>query len=134
MCNYPETVTVIDLPTFAQHQEPDSTFSIPKIEDLSLEGTYLVTVRSQILVPDDYTKTTFTAWEDEFEFEIITMDPCKTSVLDDFIVENMQISVKGGIKTQKILDPTDLVSRSYFNLDGFSYCGAREFEIVTQPV
>ena len=35
------------------------------------------------------------------------IDPCKTSFLDDFTVENMLVSVKGGTKTQVIVDPTD---------------------------
>ena len=62
------------------------------------------------------------------------VDPCKTSTLDDFTVLDMERSVKSGFNTQTIIDPTDLVSRTYGNLDGYSYCGLRDFEIVTLPV
>ena len=61
------------------------------------------------------------------------VDPCKTSTLDDFIVDPMAKSVKSGLDTQTIIDPTDLVSRTYGNLDGYSYCGPRNFEIATLP-
>ena len=61
------------------------------------------------------------------------VDPCKTSTIDDFQILDMEKSVKGGIGTQELIDPTDLVSRTYGNLDGYSYCGPREFEIKTLP-
>lgn len=47
-CNYPETVTVTNLPTFAQHNEPTSDFDIFQTTDLSLAGDYPVTLRSEI--------------------------------------------------------------------------------------
>lgn len=61
------------------------------------------------------------------------VDPCKTSKLDDFTVSDMLVSVKGAFDVQTLVDPTDLVSRTYGNLDGNSYCGAREFEISVLP-
>ena len=60
VCNYPETVTVTNLPTFAQHNEPTSNFDIFEVTDLSLAGDYTVTLRSEIQIPDDYSQTTFT--------------------------------------------------------------------------
>ena len=60
VCNYPETVTVTNLPTFAQHNEPTSNFDIFEVTDLSLAGDYIVTLRSEISIPDDYSQTTFT--------------------------------------------------------------------------
>ena len=59
-CGYPETVTVTDLPTFSTHNEPSSDFTIPQNNDLDLIGEYTVTLRSEIQVPDDHTKATFT--------------------------------------------------------------------------
>lgn len=84
VCNYPETVTVTNLPGFALHNEQSKDFSISKNEQHDLDGTYTVTLRSEIQVPDDYTKTTFTTWHQEYTFDIIMIDPCKSSVLDDF--------------------------------------------------
>ena len=62
VCNYPETVTLIGLPDFVTHQESSKDFIIAKNEDHSLDGTYTVTLRSEILVPDDHTLATYTTW------------------------------------------------------------------------
>ena len=48
VCNYPETVTVTNLPDFALHNESENEFSVPKTEEHSLDGTYTVTLRSEI--------------------------------------------------------------------------------------
>ena len=122
-----------NLPTFTFHQEPSSNFLIANTEDLSLDGTYTVTLRSEIQVPTDYTKTVFTTWEQTYTFNIIMIDPCKTSTIDDFVILDMTRSVKEGTNTQTIVDPTDLVSRTYGTMDGYDYCGPREFEITTLP-
>lgn len=98
---------------------------------MSLDGTYTVTISSAIQVPTDYTKTTFTTWEDSYTFDIIMIDPCKTSTLDPFTILPMENSVKAGLDTQTITDPTDVVSRTYGTQDGYAYCGPRAFEIVT---
>ena len=55
VCNYPETVTVTNLPAFAIHDELASNFVIPQNSDLGLIGEYTVTLKSEIQVPDDYT-------------------------------------------------------------------------------
>ena len=99
VCNYPEIVTVTNLPSFATHRESDSNFKIAKNENLALDGTYTVTLRSEIHVPTDYTKTVFTTWYKEYTFDIVMIDPCKTSTIDDFTVPDMAVSVKSGFKT-----------------------------------
>ena len=48
VCNYPETVTVTNLPGFANHNEASSDFTIPQNNDLDLIGEYSVTLRSEI--------------------------------------------------------------------------------------
>jgi hypothetical protein len=56
VCNYPEKVTFLNLPTFVTHNAPTTAdFSVPKSSDLSLIGSYPVTIRSEINVPNDYT-------------------------------------------------------------------------------
>ena len=47
-CNYPETVTFSNLPDFVTHNEDSSDLLIPQNLDLSLIGSYLVTIRSEI--------------------------------------------------------------------------------------
>ena len=70
LCNYPETVTFIDLPNFVAYNKDTSDFLIPQNSDLSLIGNYPVTIRSEIRVPDDYTMTSFTTMFVEYEFII----------------------------------------------------------------
>ena len=48
VCNYPETVTLTNLPVFVTHNEPSSDFTIPKNNDLDIIGGYTVTIRSEI--------------------------------------------------------------------------------------
>lgn len=47
-CNYPETVTLTNLPGFITHNEDTADFTIPSTSDLSLLGSYTVTIRSEI--------------------------------------------------------------------------------------
>ena len=76
VCNYPETVTLTNLPIFVTHNAPATDdFTIPTTSDLSLLGSYTVTIRSEIQVPDDYTKSTFTSMFAEHDF-IVFIDPC----------------------------------------------------------
>ena len=78
-CNYPETVTLTNLPTFVTHNAPTmADFSVPYSSDLSLIGSYSVTIRSEIKVPNDYTETTFKSMFVEYEF-IVFMQPCLVS-------------------------------------------------------
>ena len=74
-CSYPETVTFIDLPPFVTHNEGTSDFTIELNLDLSIIGSYKVTIRSEILIPDDFTQTSFTTMFVEYEF-LILIEPC----------------------------------------------------------
>ena len=76
VCNYLETVTLSNLPPFVTHNAPATDdFSVPYTADLDLIGAYTVTIRSEIQVPDDHTKTSFTTMSAEHEF-IVLMEPC----------------------------------------------------------
>lgn len=66
ICDYPETVTVTNLPAFATHNSGTADFTIDYVDDLSLVGEYIVTIRSEICVPDDYTGATCTVLSDEY--------------------------------------------------------------------
>ena len=56
VCGYPETVTLVDLPSFVTHNAPTTDdFSVPMNTDLNLIGAYPVTIKSEICVPDDHT-------------------------------------------------------------------------------
>ena len=60
-----------NLPTFVTHNTPSSDFTIPKTSDLSLLGSYPVTIRSEICVPIDYTKASCVTLFVEYSFKII---------------------------------------------------------------
>ena len=60
VCNYSETVTLTGLPAFVTHNAQTSDdFTLPQNDDLSLIGSYTVTIRSEIQVPTDHTQTVF---------------------------------------------------------------------------
>ena len=69
-CEYPETITLTNLPSFMSHNDVDKNFDIPQTNDISLVGSYVVTIRSEIQVPDDYTGTTFTTMFVEYDFTV----------------------------------------------------------------
>ena len=82
VCNYPETVTLTNLPVFVTHNAPASDdFTVPYNDDLDLIGSYVVTIRSEISIPDDYTKTTFTTMSAEHDF-IVFVEPCLVSTYE----------------------------------------------------
>ena len=63
-------------------------------------------------------------------FEVV--NPCTSSTLDDFTVQDMTASVLGPVITQDLssLVPADQISRELGTLDGYTYCGERQFRIV----
>ena len=71
VCNYPESVTLTDLPNFVTHNEGSSDFTIPQTGDLSLLGEYPVTIRSEICIPDDHTQNSCRSKFVKYEFIII---------------------------------------------------------------
>lgn len=74
-CYYDEIVTLTNLPDFVVHNELDSTFTIPQNRDLALIGSYTVTIRSEIQIPEDYTMTSYRTMFVEYDF-LILIEPC----------------------------------------------------------
>ena len=70
VCNYPQSVTLTSLPSFVQHNEQSSDFTIPKNTDLNIIGGYTVKIRSEISKPDDHTKSSYTTMFVEYDFEL----------------------------------------------------------------
>ena len=79
-CGYEETVTIVNLPDFVTHNEGTSDFTVEEVTELSLMGRYVVGVRSEICVPDDYTQATCTVMAFEYDLEIL-IEPC---IVDTF--------------------------------------------------
>ena len=73
-------MTVTGLPAWAQHNEGTSDFTIPQTSDLSLVGEYEITIKSEILVPKDYTKADYEPRTVEYKFSIL-IEPC---IVSDF--------------------------------------------------
>ena len=96
-CTYPATIEIIGLPDHAEHDEESSTFRIFQTDDVFLAGSYLVNIRSTIEVPDpDYAGETI-PYIAEFSFDIMMIDPCKNTTIDDaFSIENLISSTSVG--------------------------------------
>ena len=67
-----------NLPSFVTHNLATADFTIPQTFDLALIGEYKVRIRSEISIPDDFTKTTFTKKFAEYDF-LIRIEPCLVS-------------------------------------------------------
>ena len=88
-CNYPQTVTVTGEQPFFQHNGGDQTFEVFETEDLSIEGVYSVTVRSEVEFWADYTMTSKVTVSDEFTFTIEMVNPCHSTVLEPMTINDM---------------------------------------------
>lgn len=84
-CGYPESVSVLDLPSFVVHNEDSSDFLIPQTSDLGLIGEYTASIKSAISVPDDFSKASFTEWADAYEFKIF-VEPCRIDAYEAVLV------------------------------------------------
>ena len=62
-------------PSFVTHNTGNADFTIPETSDLNLIGEYTVTLRSEISVPDDANKSSFSVIFNEYDF-VIRVEPC----------------------------------------------------------
>ena len=74
-CGYTETVTIEGLPAFMEHNAASSDFKIQLNTDLTLIGSYEVTVKSEIVIPSDPAPVILS---DQFTFTVY-MEPCLVS-------------------------------------------------------
>ena len=82
VCGYPETVTLTNLPIFVLHNSLTSDdFTVPYTNDLELIGSYVVTIKSEICVPNDYTQGACTVMLSEHDFTVF-MEPCLVTNYD----------------------------------------------------
>jgi hypothetical protein len=78
VCNYDQTVSLTNLPSFVTHNKAAADFSLPQMSDLDLIGSYVVTMRSEIRIPDDHTATSHTTMFEEYDFTIF-VEPCQVT-------------------------------------------------------
>ena len=83
-CNYPETVTVMNLPAFMTHDEGNSDFTITRIDDLSKIGSYVINVKSEISVPDDASLSSYSTMSAEYDLTVY-VKPCQVDQYFDSI-------------------------------------------------
>jgi len=57
-CLYAQQITVTGLPAFAADNRSTRNFSVPQTSNLSLVGSYSVTVQASVSYWSDYTKST----------------------------------------------------------------------------
>ena len=75
-----------------------SDFTIPQNNDLDLIGEYTVTLRSEIQVPDDYTKSTYTIMFVEYDF-VIQVEEC---LVDNYTADQVIDTISYNIGTPSI--------------------------------
>ena len=71
ICNYSELVTMTNLPPWATHNLANSDFTVAQTSDLARIGEYVVTIRSEISMPSDYSKSLYNVLFDEHDFSIL---------------------------------------------------------------
>ena len=130
-CGYIVFVDLTNLPAHVLHQKNSKDFRIPKTEDRKLEGTETVNVRGYVSEPDDYTATTFTAKDANFNFDIEMVDPCPATVLQPFAINDMQIEVFGPADVQTLTLPQDSVALNYGDHTGETFCGRKTLTITS---
>ena len=65
---------------WVNHNSGISDFTIPLNTDLSLIGEYIITIKSEIMIPTDYLNSVFTTMAVEYPFSIF-VEPC---IITDF--------------------------------------------------
>lgn len=130
-CNYGEFVELTNLPFFALHNKSTNDFTIFETANRALAGQYTVSLRGYVMEPDDYTMTTYTIHEVNYDFIIDMQDPCTGTILDPFTANNMQISVHGPADVELLSTPLDSIAKLYGDLSGETYCGPKSFTITS---
>jgi len=63
-------------------------------------------------------------------FTITVEDPCETTELDDFTINDVLISLQGEVDIRPLpLSVADSASKNYGNKDGTTFCGKRIYTI-----
>lgn len=128
-CNYGITVELTNDQFFLIHQQFTNNFLIPTTENRDLEGTYTVSLRGYLNQPNDYTMTTTTAKEVNYDFDVIMVDPCDTTTLEAYTINDMLTEVHGTADVQVLSTPTDTVAQLYGDRSGETFCGVKTFTI-----
>ena len=100
------------MPTFAEKRD-DNTLRV-FTEDKSKDAVYVIGLQVIIEVPTDYSRTQFDTISQPAVFELKVVDPCKTTELDEFTIDDVTISVLGSLELRSL--PTavqDSSSREY---------------------
>ena len=129
MCNYEPTIEVVGLPTFASHLEGERLFSLESSK-AGDEGVYKMSIIATLSIPLTYEKITFDELTAQLDIDIIVADACKTSTLQEVVLEDMMVTVHGEAVSQTISEVVDLVSMRYGDKDGLSFCGTRIYEVL----
>ena len=83
-CNYQETVTVTNMPEFMTHDEINSEFTISIVTDLSKIGSYVITIKSEIQIPDDAVLSSYTTMSASYDLTVY-LKPCEVDSYFDSI-------------------------------------------------
>ena len=126
------TISVTNLPNFMIHNKASSDFTINRVDNTNLIGTYTVSITCSLQVIDDPFLNTFSEISHEYDFTVEVLDPCEASEIVDFKVNDMHRFVGQSPIAQSLPVVQDTVSQSYGSMDGETFCGERKYEVVEE--
>ena len=89
-CGYQRTTVTSGLLQFMNYDETSDVIKI-ETDEPSHADSYLVTIDSEIQVPDDHTMSSFTTWTASFVFNVAVELPCTASEINPFTLSTMQV-------------------------------------------
>ena len=89
----------------------DSQFEIPRTENLDYAADYNLKLKSSIEMPmDNSADPQMRTISSEIDFIVQVINPCESSQMETFEIDDMQTSVKGPSRSQILSFPSDSVS------------------------
>ena len=123
-CFYPETVTLTGLPDFVTHNEDSKDFTIERVSDMSLEGTYQAQITSKISMPTSAVDPTPIIMTTDTVVEFVLVDPSRSSEMLEWSQERVEVEFDAAEPLVVNLQPAkDQSSLDFGNGDGISLCG-----------
>ena len=131
-CGYPETIEIVDMPTFVTYDEAQRHFTV-FTDDIAHEGVYTITATSSIEVPKDISGTVTEVMQSELQFSLEVVAGCEDTAFVDWTltsVGTITMNVRDDAQVIALGPVEDTLSRQSGNQDGLTHCGQRAFRFI----
>ena len=118
-CGYPETLKLLNfdaVSSFMTHDKTNQDFTIKETTDLRLIGEYTFTLRSEISVPKDHSKTAYIPFVVEYDIQVF-IEPCVVDSYEDTLTADL---------IEYSIGSAALVHVSPYEFTQFPNCGYQE--------